>query len=1194
MNFNKASLAVLVGCSLSFSVAAATDDANKTNQIEPGKEKLKMNQARKVRSDSMYYVVLNDPSLANYQGDLLSFPATSISGVNNRVKNVTNKGVLDVHSSVSLQYKSYLQQKQNSVINQANSLLNRTLDVKHRYNIVLNAFATELTPTEAKILAKHGDVKTVEKIGLHYITSDTGPEFIGAKKVWSGVNDHQGTQGEGIVVGIIDTGINATHPSFADIGGDGFDHTNPLGKDNYLGDCQRFAKFCNDKLIGIISYPEIINIRPTIVNDNFEDIEDKVTIGYDFQGHGSHVASTAAGNVVKDVNFYLSVEDDQGPITGETDFQFSQISGVAPHANIVSYQVCDDQGSCYPELTVRSIEHAIENGVNVLNYSVGGGARSPWNSTDALAFLSARDAGLHIATSAGNSGPQASTIGAPGNAPWVTTVAAYTHSRSFSDITLDNFSGGENPPTQAIEGKSASKEYTGKIVLAEDYGDAGCLAPFAENTFAGEIVVCERGLIARVRKGLNVKEGGAGGLILMNVDEEANTLHADTHLLPAIHIDIDSGETLTNWLATGVDHMATINTSELIHDYSKADIAGIFTSRGPNLPYKNIFSPDIAAPGVDIYAAYAEDTPFTNDDNGVEFSMLSGTSMSSPHVAGALALMTATHPDWTPAEVQSAIMSTAHQVTYKDDDRDGITQRSDFFDQGAGSIRVHNAINAGLLLDISTEEYLIADPFEEGDPSLLNTTSIVKEKCIATCTWTRTVKAVEDSSWTADYNYLNPGFSISVSPSSFSLKAGEYQELTFTAEADIELQDEWVHGYVVLNNANNKMSDTHFQATIAFSAGKVIEEVSANINNVNNVIAITDITSSGSNDLQSQSFGLYKATSYTGNAIGSAEGPEQTSPTMNPDTLFTQQLVVKPYTKRLIVEITGTTAPDADLYVGLDMNNDGMVDTSEMNFGLVCLSGAIDSKERCVIETPRTGSYWIAVHNFSGTNAGEPDDISLEITSIPYNSNSTLEINSPTTVNKGETFDVELSVNGYLNDDDKVTPLVEGQTYYGLLELGSSAVFKRNIGSTLIKVVGGENQFINSPPQQDKEITDLELQLDSNSTVNISVDLTGVFTDTDNDLLTYRVEGLDGLRIEDMKLVGEINKEGIYTVLIIASDGTDEISTSFTISVESAPIPVPLPPEPSPNKSGGSLGGALLACLMLLIRLKQVTHLNKK
>lgn len=1190
MKFKLSNIAVIALSAIGFSsMAKSSDDAALIKQINPGKEMLSLERAYKSRTDSLYYVQFNDSALAAYTGGVEGFAATNIK-VNNA--NVTNKGMLNVHSTNSKQYKFYLQQQQGSFIDKASRILNRRVNAKHDYQIVLNAIALELSPVEAKLLAKQPEVKQVEKVGMHYLHTASGPEFIGSKSVWTGTDETPGTKGEGVIVGIIDTGINAYHPSFADIGGDNYDHDNPLGSGNYLGDCQEFPQFCNDKLIGMVSFDLIIDNYPEVMNDQYDELDDKLQVAYDFQGHGSHVAATAAGNILHDVNFYLSVQDDTGVITDKSDFKFDTVSGVAPHANIVAYQVCDFNG-CWPELTYEAVEHAIENNVDVLNYSVGGSARDPWSSSDAIAFLNAREAGLHVATSAGNSGSGASTIGAPGNAPWITTVAAYTHDRGFTPKTLTSFTGGDNPPSVDITGMAATGSYSGAVVLAKDFGDAQCLTPFAENTFAGEIVVCERGSIARVRKGLNVKEGGAGGLILMNLTGEAESINADNHLLPAIHINASDGDILADWLATGSEHKLTITGSEITKDPELGDIAGVFTSRGPNAPYTNIFSPDIAGPGVGIYAAYAEDTPFHEEHAGVPFSTLDGTSMSSPHVAGALALIHATHPMWTPAQVQSAVMSTAHRETYKDDDFDGIKERSTFFDQGAGSIRVHKAINAGLLLDISFDEYVNADPANGGDPAALNSTSMVSNKCITSCTWTRMVTAVKDSSWTANYEYLNPGFELQISPSSFTLKAGESQQLTISASANIELQDDWVHGYIILDNADETMSDTHLQTTVAFSAGVVIDEVSAQLNNVTNHLVIEDIITSGSNDLQTKGFGLFKAHQFTGTAQGASNPNEVDMPWFNPDVIFVKTINVRPYTKRIVAEITGSTSPDMDLYVGIDEDLDGLPNATEMYYSLMCISGNIDSKERCIIDNPPSGTYWVYAHNFEGSVEGEPDTVDLEVTQISYSSIASFDITAPQSVEADEEFDVTLSVNGYLDYTEALMPLEQGDVYYGLLEMGSTAELKRNIGKTLVKVSGIENVVVNTAPIVNKPIADVQIELSTDNTAIINVDIDGVFSDAETFDLIYSFAGVEGIELTESILNASFTAVGSYDITVSASDGELSTETSFTVTVTAAPaviIPTPVPTDDD-TSGGGSTSGLMLMLLgcCVIVRRKLLT-----
>ncbi|KIO36420.1 S8 family serine peptidase [Shewanella sp. cp20] len=1167
--------------------ASYADDTKPVQTIIPGQEKLKLERADKQRSDDMYFVRFKQSPVASYDGSLKGFAATNIQ-INKANKQAS--GLLNSHSEASLQYRGYLKQQQADTIQRLSGKLDRVLKPTHDYQLVVNAMAVKLKPGEASIIAKDPSVVSVEPIDLHYIQTSTGPEFIGAKQVWLGDSQNAGTQGEGVIVGVIDSGINANHPSFAEVGADGYRHINPLGDGQYLGDCIQYSQFCNGKLIGIVSYPELVQHRldtaDNLEDPSYDDLENKTKVGYDFNGHGSHVASTAAGNILHNVNYYLNVQEDDNTVIAEKSaFEFDAISGVAPHANLVSYQVCDDKGACYPEFTIKAIEHAIENGVQVLNYSVGGSARDPWSSIDAESFLNAREAGIHVAVAAGNAGPSASTIGSPGNAPWVTTVAAYTHDLAFKTKQLTGMVGGDTPPGN-MTGYGVTQGITAPVVLAAsvDPDNAMCTEPFGEGSFNGEIVVCERGENARVRKGINVKVGGAGGMILINMSGGADTLNHDNHVLPAIHLNADDGELLTQWLASGEGHRATIEATQTTRDPSLGDIAGAFTSRGPNLPYTNIFSPDIAAPGVNIYAANAEDRVFSGQTGHIPFASLSGTSMATPHVTGAFALLKAVHPDWTPAQAQSAIMSTAHQTTHKDDDYDGVAQRSDFFDQGAGSLRINQALKAGLLLDINKQEYLDANPEMGGDPTHLNTSSMVQNQCISNCTWTRTVTATQASSWSTTYEYLNPGFTLEVTPASFSLNAGESQVLTIKATANINLVDEWVHGYIKLNNADASMSDTHLQATIGFKAGQVAEEVSAELNNVDNSIAIEDVYTSGSKALQSRGFGLFKAQSFTGSAIGSSNDTERNSPHSNPEVIFSVPTVVKPYTKRLVVEITDSTSPDMDLYVGIDDDNDGMPNAYEMFYSLLCISGEVDSKERCIIDNPPSGNYWIFAHNYEGTVEDEADEVTLEITHVGYSNQASFDIEAPTQVAQDERFDINLTVNGYLDDSQTLQPLEQDATYYGLLELGTTPDLKRNIGATLIKVKGlaPVEVPLNTAPVVANAIADITTQLSPQGGVVVSVDLSEVFSDPEGDALTLSATGVEGITLSGTQLEVSFTSSGEYPIIVTASDGEFETNTQFMVKVAAAPLP-PVEP-PSESTGGGALGLYALLTLLLLGR----------
>lgn len=662
-----------------------------------------------------YFVRLIESPVALYGGGIQQFKATMPASINGK----SNK--LDINSKPVKDYQNYLQHRQSNIINKATALIG-SVDIKQQTTLAYNGMVIEMTQAQAEKLATIAGIAHIYREQLRYPTTDAGPAIIKAPDVWNGTTDNGvATKGEGMIVGIIDTGINTDHPSFADVGGDGYDHVNPWGAGTYTGDCAGdFPELCNDKLIGVHSWPAI--------TDEYEEkAPGTPKNGEDHNGHGSHTSATSAGNVLLNQNV-PNVDN------GNTGVVFEQVSGVAPHANIISYQVClpgeNDAirfAGCFPSLTILAVEEAIASGVDALNYSIGGGSSNPWNDADSLAFLAARKAGIHVATSAGNSGPNPETVGSPGDAPWISTVAAYTHDRDFTEKSLNGFSGGEGDAPAAMTGKAMTGGITGSLVYAGDFTNANdtegdpeqCLKPFPADTFAADtIVVCDRGAIARVDKGRNVQAGGAAGLVLANLQGGATSVVADAHVLPAIHIDANQGDALRTWLASGSDHMATIGDTEVIKDPALAKIAAGFTSRGPNKSVPDIIAPDVAAPGVRIFAAYADDQPegFKESPDPSDFGFLSGTSMASPHVAGALTLLAKLHPDWSPAAAQSALMLTADQTTFKEDG----TTASDFFDMGAGYINVAAAADSGLILDESYLGYQKANPDVDGQPRDIN------------------------------------------------------------------------------------------------------------------------------------------------------------------------------------------------------------------------------------------------------------------------------------------------------------------------------------------------------------------------------------------------------------------------------------------------------------------------------------------
>ena len=385
-----------------------------------------------------------------------------------------------------------------------------------------NAVALTLTSKAAVALAKQPGIASVEIEFTRSLQTDTGPAFIGAQALWATTQAQTGNRGAGVVVGIIDSGINASHPSFAATASDGYQHINPRGQ--RFGLCNTTAvPRCSDKLIGIYDFTD-------------EGSKD----GSDLDGHGTHVGSSAIGNPFA------------GRIAAPTIALPVPITGVAPRANVISYKACNKSATgpttCAGAALLAAIEQAAIDGVQVVNYSIGGSARDPFaavnsnSATDIRAMFNARAAGVVFSVSAGNDGPGPGSVLSPANAPWVLAVANISHDRLLLN-TLSNLSGSIAAPKLIFDGVGISAGLADRaIVLGETFGNRFCSQgtnldspptgisnPFAPGTFNGQIVVCERGTQARVAKSFNVRAAGAGGMILINTMLEGESIVADSH-----------------------------------------------------------------------------------------------------------------------------------------------------------------------------------------------------------------------------------------------------------------------------------------------------------------------------------------------------------------------------------------------------------------------------------------------------------------------------------------------------------------------------------------------------------------------------------------------------------------------------------------------------------------------------------------
>lgn len=768
-----------------FRLSEQQPSRDSVKSVGPGKEGAKASVTE--GDPSIYIVQFKDPAVAVYSGGINGLKATS--------PKATGARFLNVNTPESKNYAQYLAGNQASFEAQCEQAFGRDVAVTHTYKHALNAMAMELTAEEAKEMANMPDVKSVTRERQEVPLTDAGPKWIGAKDIWGGNNllGIPGTMGEGAVVAILDTGINSDHPSFADIGGDDYDHTNPLGDRNYIPGsyCDKVNPlFCNDKLIGAWDMVKSPDEDPDAPQDS--------------DGHGSHTASTTAGNVRKSATLFA-------PTTQLT----RKISGVAPHANIIAYDVCID--SCPGAALLGALEQvlidaaALPDGIHALNYSISGG-NDPYNDDVELAFLNVTEAGVFVSTSAGNEGPGPSTTGH--NSPWVINVAAMTHNRridnSLTGLTSDGASLAD------ILGSGLTSGFgPAPIVYAGDFPtDNGspndtepeqCLEPFPSGHFNGEIVVCDRGTIPRVDKGANVLAGGAGGFVLANAEANGEAVVADEHFLPGVHIGFSNGETLKSWIAAAVNPIAAIAGFSLNEDKANGDIMAGFSSRGPNLAI-DILKPDVGGPGVSVFAAQADGFTLAP-----EYQFLSGTSMSSPHNAGSGALLSLL-TGWSPYEIKSALMMTANRS--KSRKEDGVTP-VDAFDVGAGRINVKNALRSGLVLDETGFNFVKANPDADGDPKTLNIASMQDGTCVGECSWVRTVtnKSGIDGTWRIDTRQKTGGLKLTATPSEIVLGPGESADIHVSADTTLATPG-WNFGELELRPDEAELTNLHMPVAV--------------------------------------------------------------------------------------------------------------------------------------------------------------------------------------------------------------------------------------------------------------------------------------------------------------------------------------------------------------------------------------------
>ncbi|KAM3698015.1 hypothetical protein ACB098_06G157000 [Castanea mollissima] len=547
-----------------------------------------------------------------------------------------------------------------------------------------------------------------------------------------------------VIIGVFDTGIWPESESFNDKG-----FGPPPSK--WKGKCQASTNFtCNNKIIGAKYYH----------SDRFFENED-IRSPRDSEGHGTHVASIAAGNLVS-----------KASVKG---IGLGTARGGLPSARIAVYKVCWYFG-CNDADILAAFDDAIADGVDIISISIGGSSDNYFTNTIAIGAFHAMRNGILTSTSAGNQGPNLATL--TSFAPWSLSVAASTIDRKFfTEVQLGNkkkFEGIsintydlKNETYPIIYGGDAPNKTTQFSSYGSRYCDENTLD---KNLVKGKIVLCDG-----ENYGVGQLSAGAVGTVMRGRRPSSD---AFAFPLPAAYLSSEDGANIYLYINSTRTPTTTILKTNDRKDPTAPYIAA-FSSRGPNPAAHNILKPDLAAPGVDILAAWSPISPISGvsvDKRAISYNIISGTSMSCPHGSGAAGYIKSFRPTWSPAAIKSALMTTA--IPMSPEESFGAE-----FAYGAGNINPRKSANPGLIYDIDALDYIAFLCGQGYSTKLLQAVTGDNSSCPKVTnvgTSTSTYKAKVSAP---------PGLSIKVNPSVLSFTSLR-QKLSFalTIEGTIDRQ----------------------------------------------------------------------------------------------------------------------------------------------------------------------------------------------------------------------------------------------------------------------------------------------------------------------------------------------------------------------------------------------------------------------
>lgn len=549
-------------------------------------------------------------------------------------------------------------------------------DVLYKYGTVMDGFSVRLTSEEAESLEKQTGVLSVMPGRTYKLHTTRTPEFLGLTHGRHGTVPPQHKPGtDQVIIGVIDTGIWPEHKSFDDYGLSPV----PLG---WKGSCDEGDNFtassCNQKLIGARYFYKG-------AEKDYGPI--KLKSARDYEGHGTHTSSTAAGSAVGNASLF--------------GLALGVAQGMAVEARIAAYKVCWTEW-CNNADVLAGMDAAIEDGVHIMSISLAGYPVDYYVDVLSIGAFTAMMKGIFVAFSAGNSGPDGETV--TNIAPWITTVGAGTVDRDFpTHVTLGN---GVVQTGVSLCNENPFMESSASLI----HGQHCFPKTLNPSEVKGKVVVCDQvGTNPSVLMSEVVKDAGGVGMILANTEGEE--VFAEAFLLPSVAVGKKAGQEIKNYIDSDPNATALISPATTKLGVQPSPVVTSFSSRGPNPITPDILKPDLIAPGVNILAAWPPaigPTGFDFDKRSVSFNAISGTSMACPHVSGLAALIKGDHPDWSPAAIRSALMTTAYTV-YQNGKPiiDKATESpATPFGYGSGHVDPMAALDPGLIYDASVDDYL--------------------------------------------------------------------------------------------------------------------------------------------------------------------------------------------------------------------------------------------------------------------------------------------------------------------------------------------------------------------------------------------------------------------------------------------------------------------------------------------------------